>query len=127
MRVSYLEIYNEQCYDLLDISTQPSDIAIVEDSKDRVIVKGLATPVAATEAEALQYLFEVLSQTELSVVKCCKLLAKQGFVPLLNIIRLAIEAEIPAAPFLGINTYIHLLLCCFSMHRCLCPLKLKGI
>ena len=59
MRVSYLEIYNEQCYDLLDISTQPSDIAIVEDSKDRVVVKGLAAPIVATEAEALQYLFEV--------------------------------------------------------------------
>ena len=59
VRVSYLEIYNEQCYDLLDISTQPSDIAIVEDNKDRVVVKGLATPVAATEAEALQHLFEV--------------------------------------------------------------------
>lgn len=59
VRVSYLEIYNEQCYDLLDISTQPSDIAVVEDSKDRVVVKGLAAPVASTEAEALQHLFEV--------------------------------------------------------------------
>ena len=59
VRVSYLEIYNEQCYDLLDISTQPSEIAIVEDSKDRVMVKGLAAPVVATAAEALQYLFEV--------------------------------------------------------------------
>ena len=59
VRVSYLEIYNEQCYDLLDISAQPSDIAIIEDSKDRVIVKGLAAPVVNNEAEALQHLFEV--------------------------------------------------------------------
>ena len=59
VRVSYLEIYNEQCYDLLDISAQPSDIAIIEDSKDRVIVKGLAAPVVDNEAEALQHLFEV--------------------------------------------------------------------
>ncbi len=60
VRVSYLEIYNEQCYDLLDISTQPSDIAVIEDSKDRVIIKGLAAPLVSTEAEALQYLFEVI-------------------------------------------------------------------
>lgn len=59
VRVSYLEIYNEQCYDLLDISSQPSDIAIIEDSKDRVIVKGLAAPMVNNEAEALQHLFEV--------------------------------------------------------------------
>jgi len=59
VRVSYLEIYNQQCYDLLDISTQPSDIAVIEDSKDRVIIKGLAAPLVSTEAEALQYLFEV--------------------------------------------------------------------
>jgi len=59
VRVSYLEIYNEQCYDLLDISAQPADIAIIEDSKDRVIVKGLAAPLVNNEAEALQYLFEV--------------------------------------------------------------------
>ncbi len=59
VRVSYLEIYNEQCYDLLDISTQPSDIAVIEDSKDRVLIKGLAAPLVSTEAEALQYLFEV--------------------------------------------------------------------
>ncbi|KAL0026017.1 hypothetical protein WJX79_001669 [Trebouxia sp. C0005] len=58
VRVSYLEIYNEQCYDLLDISIQPSDIAVIEDSKDKVIVKGLAAPLVSTEAEALQYLFE---------------------------------------------------------------------
>ena len=31
----------------------------MEDSKDRVIVKGLATPLVSSEAEALQYLFEV--------------------------------------------------------------------
>lgn len=59
VRVSYLEIYNEQCYDLLDISAQPSDIAIIEDNKDRVIVKGLVAPVVDNEAEALQHLFEV--------------------------------------------------------------------
>ncbi|KAL0031522.1 hypothetical protein WJX77_005047 [Trebouxia sp. C0004] len=58
IRVNYLEIYNEQCYDLLDISTQPSDIAVIEDSKDRVIIKGIAAPLVSTEAEALQYLFE---------------------------------------------------------------------
>lgn len=67
MRVSYLEIYNEQCYDLLDISAQPSDIAIIEDSKDRVIVKGLAAPTVSNEAEALQHLFEVCHSVCVSV------------------------------------------------------------
>lgn len=127
MRVSYLEIYNEQCYDLLDISNQPSDIAIVEDSKDRVIVKGLATPVAATEAEALQYLFEVLLKRNYQLSIVANFWLSKAVGTLLNIIRLAIEAKIPAAPFLGINTYIHLLLCCFSILKCLCLFKLKGI
>ena len=72
MRVSYLEIYNEQCYDLLDIGAQPSDIAIIEDSKDRVIVKGLAVPEVHTEAEALQHLFEVpLPCQKLSCMQWC--------------------------------------------------------
>ena len=72
VRISYLEIYNEQCYDLLDISAQPSDIAIIEDSKDRVIVKGLATPLVSGEAEALQYMFEVRH------VSCCSQQSSDG-------------------------------------------------
>ena len=58
VRVSYLEIYNEACSDLLDISTQPSEIVIKEES-DRVAVKGLSMPEVCTEAEALGRLFEV--------------------------------------------------------------------
>eukprot|EP00891_Asterochloris_glomerata_P005682 jgi/Astpho2/5682/gw1.00079.25.1_t len=58
VRVSYLEIYNEACSDLLDISTQPSDIVIKEDTPDRVAVKGLSMPEVCTEAEALGKLFE---------------------------------------------------------------------
>ena len=61
VRVSYLEIYNEACSDLLDISTQPSDIVIKEDTPDRVAVKGLSMPEVCTEAEALGKLFEVVT------------------------------------------------------------------
>lgn len=71
VRVSYLEIYNEQCYDLLDISIQPSDIAVIEDSKDKVIVKGLAAPLVSTEAEALQYLFEVICRSFRAFLLLC--------------------------------------------------------
>jgi len=71
VRISYLEIYNEQCYDLLDISTQPSDIAVIEDSKDRVIVKGLAAPLVSSEAEALQYLFEVICRPFMGCLLLC--------------------------------------------------------
>ena len=59
VRVSYLEIYNEACSDLLDISTQPSEIVITEDAPDRITVKGLSMPEVCTEAEALGKLFEV--------------------------------------------------------------------
>ena len=77
MRVSYLEIYNEQCYDLLDISTQPSDIAVIEDSKDRVITKGLAAPLVNTEAEALQHLFEVICMPFTGCLPLCLFAANQ--------------------------------------------------
>ena len=65
VRVSYLEIYNEACSDLLDISTQPSEIVIKEDTPDRVAVKGLSMPEVCTEAEALGKLFEVTKPNRL--------------------------------------------------------------
>ena len=83
VRVSYLEIYNEQCYDLLDISAQPSDIAIIEDSKDRVLVKGLAAPMVNNEAEALQCLFEVSyhhRQLLVTMCTCSGLQAATAFI-----------------------------------------------
>jgi kinesin family protein 6/9 len=36
--VSYLEIYNEALYDLLDISTQPQDLVLYEDGKGNLQV-----------------------------------------------------------------------------------------
>ena len=68
VRVSYLEIYNEACSDLLDISTQPSEIVIKEDTPDRVAVKGLSMPEVCTEAEALGKLFEVTAVNRLLVL-----------------------------------------------------------
>lgn len=64
-RISYLEIYNEQMYDLL--SPQPfmeggngQQIAIGED-ENGVYVKGLSSHLAQTEEEALNLLFEVIT------------------------------------------------------------------
>lgn len=62
-RVSYLEIYNEQLFDLLspiaDFETTNSAMTIVEDDSGWVNVKGLSCHLAQTEEEALNFLFEV--------------------------------------------------------------------
>lgn len=39
--VSYLEIYNEALYDLLDLTAQPQELALYEDGRGRVQVRGL--------------------------------------------------------------------------------------
>ena len=39
--VSYLEIYNEALYDLLDLTAQPQELALYEDGRGRVQVGGL--------------------------------------------------------------------------------------
>lgn len=62
IRCSYLEIYNEQLFDLL--SDQPRDtaggsgISIQDDAKGEVHVKGLSSPQVMNEEEALNHLFE---------------------------------------------------------------------
>ena len=62
MGVSFLEIYNEQIYDLL--SDEPRDpsggsgISIQDDSKGEVHVKGLQQVEVRNEEEALNHLFE---------------------------------------------------------------------
>ncbi|GIL72545.1 hypothetical protein Vretimale_4317 [Volvox reticuliferus] len=56
--IQYLEIYNESLYDLLDITTQPHEISIYENSRGVVTVSGLRTAVVTSEAEALALLFE---------------------------------------------------------------------
>ena len=62
MRVSYLEIYKEQMFDLLSSfegRSKDSDLSIAEDSEGSTYVKGLSCLVAKNEEEALNYLFEV--------------------------------------------------------------------
>mmetsp|Transcript_20655 Transcript_20655/g.18071 ORF Transcript_20655/g.18071 Transcript_20655/m.18071 type:complete len:100 (+) Transcript_20655:358-657(+) len=56
-RVSYLEIYNEMMIDLLspDLST---NLAIQEDGKGTIQVKGLTQKICNNEEEALSSLFE---------------------------------------------------------------------
>lgn len=59
MSITFLEIYNESLYDLLEISTQPHEINIYENSKGMVAVNGVKSFKVRTEAEALALLFEV--------------------------------------------------------------------
>eukprot|EP00746_Dinoflagellata_sp_MGD_P160851 gnl/MRDRNA2_/MRDRNA2_87784_c0_seq1.p1 gnl/MRDRNA2_/MRDRNA2_87784_c0~~gnl/MRDRNA2_/MRDRNA2_87784_c0_seq1.p1 ORF type:complete len:730 (-),score=184.67 gnl/MRDRNA2_/MRDRNA2_87784_c0_seq1:30-2219(-) len=61
IRLSYCEIYNELMFDLLTdrgISEQSGDLAIVEDAKGSIKVRGLIEKVAPTEEEALHIFFE---------------------------------------------------------------------
>eukprot|EP00755_Sulcionema_specki_P037713 Sspe_Gene.109472::Locus_89615_Transcript_1_1_Confidence_1.000_Length_774::g.109472::m.109472/K10397/KIF6_9; kinesin family member 6/9 len=54
--VSYMEIYNERLYDLLDPTTE--DLLIQEDSKGCITVRGLTQRPVTTEAEALAHMFD---------------------------------------------------------------------
>ena len=58
--IQYLEIYNEQLFDLLDITTQPHELNIQE-VRGNVNVTGLRSIVVRSEAEAMKLLFEVRS------------------------------------------------------------------
>ncbi|KAJ3066811.1 Kinesin-like protein kif9 [Podochytrium sp. JEL0797] len=66
IRISYLEIYNEQILDLLAGNVldgggveEGVSLAVVEDNKSGIsYVKGLSTPIANSEEEALNLLFE---------------------------------------------------------------------
>jgi kinesin family protein 6/9 len=58
LRVSYLEIYNEAIYDLLDISTQPADIGLHDDGRGRLVFAGLRSADVRSEQEALALFFE---------------------------------------------------------------------
>lgn len=58
VQISYLEIYNENLYDLLDISTQPHEINVYETAAGRVHISGLRCVPVSSEAEALALLFE---------------------------------------------------------------------
>lgn len=61
IRLSYAEIYNELMFDLLTdvgVAEQSGDLAIVEDARGHIVVRGLSTPVAGTEEEALHLFFE---------------------------------------------------------------------
>ncbi|KAG5179598.1 P-loop containing nucleoside triphosphate hydrolase protein [Tribonema minus] len=61
--VSYLEIYNEQGYDLLDPSHETKAledlprVALMEDEAGNIHLKNLSMYMSATEEEALNYLF----------------------------------------------------------------------
>eukprot|EP00756_Hemistasia_phaeocysticola_P028011 Hpha_TRINITY_DN16150_c1_g6::TRINITY_DN16150_c1_g6_i2::g.3605::m.3605/K10397/KIF6_9; kinesin family member 6/9 len=56
--ISYLEIYNERVFDLLEPSSNPEDFQILEDTMGQITVKGIAQKAAKSESEALALLFE---------------------------------------------------------------------
>jgi len=56
VRISYLEIYNERLFDLLNPANR-QDMHISVNAEGRVMVKGLTTLVAPTEESALNFLF----------------------------------------------------------------------
>jgi hypothetical protein len=57
-QVSYLEIYNEQLYDLLGDSPGTSDsLAVLEDSNNNTYVRGLTLVPVSSEEEALAQFF----------------------------------------------------------------------
>ena len=62
VRISYLEIYKDNIYDLLGTlnctGANPHHLTITEDDQLMTYVKGLACHVAKTEEEALNLLFE---------------------------------------------------------------------
>ena len=63
VQVSYVEIYNEQMFDLLstmhDGGEKVSGLSVAEDASGATYVKGLSYLAAKTEEEALNCLFEV--------------------------------------------------------------------
>lgn len=62
VRISYLEIYREQMFDLLATlhDKKPYELSISEDTQHGTYVKGLSCLVARNEEEALNMLFEVV-------------------------------------------------------------------
>eukprot|EP00469_Lotharella_globosa_P014891 CAMPEP_0167822014 /NCGR_PEP_ID=MMETSP0112_2-20121227/7198_1 /TAXON_ID=91324 /ORGANISM="Lotharella globosa, Strain CCCM811" /LENGTH=647 /DNA_ID=CAMNT_0007723209 /DNA_START=343 /DNA_END=2286 /DNA_ORIENTATION=+ len=58
VRISYLEVYNEQFFDLLQENTRLQDLAVMDDAQGNVSVKGLSMKTATSEEEALNLLFE---------------------------------------------------------------------
>lgn len=57
MRISYLEIYNEILYDLLNIHNK-ADLQIMEGEDRSISIRGLTMPIANSEEEALSLMFE---------------------------------------------------------------------
>eukprot|EP00466_Bigelowiella_natans_P009990 jgi/Bigna1/42808/e_gw1.67.5.1 len=58
VKISYLEVYNEQFFDLLQENTRLQDLAVMDDPHGNVFVKGLSMKTATCEEEALNLLFE---------------------------------------------------------------------
>ena len=64
IRISYMQIYRDNIYDLLETSKNTSvaseQLVVTEDDNGATYVKGLSCHPAQTEEEALSLLFEVI-------------------------------------------------------------------
>ncbi len=81
MYISYLEIYNEQGYDILDPSQESKaledlpKVSILEDEHGNYHLKNLSMHAAETEEEALNLLFlgdanRAIAETPMNMVRC---------------------------------------------------------
>jgi hypothetical protein len=59
LALSYVEVYNDALFDLLDITTSPSELAVYEDGGGALQVAGARKVAVSSEAEALALFFEV--------------------------------------------------------------------
>lgn len=75
IRISYLEIYKEEMYDLLETmdhgeNHDSSSMTISENETGATYVKGLSCRIAKTEEDALALLFEVKDLQTFSLLYC---------------------------------------------------------
>ena len=84
MHISYLEIYNENGYDLLDPQHQASKledlpkVTLMEDEDNNIHLKNLSLHPANNEEEALNLLF--LGDTNRMIAEVCILKQKKRFL-----------------------------------------------
>lgn len=57
VKVSYLEVYNETFYDLLNAAAEPQAIQVIEQGAS-IVLRGLRLATVHSEAEALNLLFD---------------------------------------------------------------------
>lgn len=99
MYISYLELYNEQGYDILDQSQESKaledlpKVTILEDEHGNYHLKNLSMHLAESEEEALNLLFlgdanRAIAETPMNMVLSRNYLVSERLNRLLNFLRL---------------------------------------